>query len=274
MTAIVYERLRGNLERLKLTKISTILDNYLEQANKDNISLIEALDFLIETERIDKDETSLIMRVNVAGFPYRKTLEQYDFNFQPSIDLKTINELKTARFIHNQENVVLLGPPGVGKTHLAIGIALEALKHKFSTYYINCHDLIRQLNKGHYENNLATKLKTLSKYKLLVIDEIGYLPFDKQGANLFFQLISGNFQLQFMGNFEKKLTIESALVCPSFPIEIFRLERDQIFPNQFSTSSSLIREKCLTLFVTRIHPFTKAMEAMSISATANCSPFF
>ncbi len=84
--------------------------------------------------------------------------------------------------------MILLGPAGVGKTHLAIGLDMETLRNKFSTYYINCHELIRQLNKAHYENNLSTKLKTLTKYEVLIVDEIGYLPLDKTGYKSLFSI--------------------------------------------------------------------------------------
>ncbi len=200
MSSLTYERLHDNLEKLKLNRVSEIVDNYMERALKDNISLIDSLDYLMEEERISKDESTLNMRTNVAGFPFRKTFEQFDFSYQPSIDSKVIDELKTTKFIYNQENVVLLGPPGVGKTHLAVAVGMEAVKHKFSSYYVNCHSLIEQLNRAHFENKLEIKLKTLSKYKLLIIDEIGYLPFDKQGANLFFQL-------EFLSNFQLELTL-------------------------------------------------------------------
>jgi DNA replication protein DnaC len=92
------------------------------------------------------------------------------------------------------ENVILLGPPGVGKTHLSISLGLEAIRNKFSTYYLNCHDLITSLNQAQFENKLNDRIKNLCKYKLLVIDEVGYLPIDKQGANLFFQLISKRYE--------------------------------------------------------------------------------
>ena len=188
------ERLSDNLTRLKLTRISTIMDNYLERAIKENVSILEALDHLIEQERVYREEKSLNMRIRIAGFPYRKTFEDYDFKFQPSIDMKTINELRTMRFVNNRENVLLLGPPGVGKTHLAISLGIDVIRNNFSCYYANCHELINKLNKAHYENKLANQLKTYCKYKVLIIDEIGYLPFDKQGANLFFQLISRKYE--------------------------------------------------------------------------------
>lgn len=186
----MYNRLKDNLKYLKLNKIDEIIDNYLERAIKDNLSLTDCLSYLFEEERKSKSDTALFMSTQMAGFPFKKNFDQFDFDFQPSIDKKTIDDLRTMRFISNNENIVFLGPPGVGKTHLAISLGLEAIKNRLSVYYITCHDLISQLNKAHYENKLKDKLKLFAKYKLLIIDEVGYLPFDKQGANLFFQLIS------------------------------------------------------------------------------------
>ncbi len=192
MTA--YERLQRNLEWLKFGKIPTILDNYLERAVKENVNLIEALDYLFEEERLYREERGLIGRVNVANFPFRKTFDDFDFSYQPSIDIKLINELRTMRFLHNKENVIFLGPPGVGKTHLAISLGIEAIRNKFTVYYSNCHDIITKLKKAHYENKLSIQMTTYCRYHLLIVDEVGYLPFDREGANLFFQLISRKYE--------------------------------------------------------------------------------
>ena len=98
------------------------------------------------------------------------------------------------RFVENKENVIFLGTPGVGKTHLAVALGMIAAQNRYSTYYISCHNLITQLNKAHFENRLQERLKNFGKYKVLIIDEIGYLPMDLQGANLFFQLITKRYE--------------------------------------------------------------------------------
>jgi DNA replication protein DnaC len=194
MSDILYQRLKDNLQLLKMKSTLEILDNYLERAVKDELNIVEVLDHLISQEAMCKRQRAYENQIRMAGFPTRKTLEEFDFSFQPSIDKRQIEELATMRFVDSAENIVFLGPPGVGKTHLATALGLLAAQNRFSTYYINCHNLIEQLKRSHYENRLAEKLKTLARFKVLIIDEIGYLPMDIQGANLFFQLIAKRYE--------------------------------------------------------------------------------
>ena len=194
MSELTMDRLRENLESLKMKNTLEILDNYLERAVAENLNIVEVLDHIFSEEAKSKRKRAYEKQVQMSGFPIKKTLDDFDFSFQPSIDKRQIDELATMRFLENGENVVFLGPPGVGKTHLASALGLVAAQHRFSTYYINCHQLIEQLKNAHFDNRLPDKLKILAKYRMLIIDEIGYLPMDIQGANLFFQLIARRYE--------------------------------------------------------------------------------
>jgi len=194
MGELMMERIRDNLTALKLKNTLLILDNYLERAVKDNLNIVEVLDYLFAEEADSKRKRAYETQLMTSGFPMKKELKHFDFTFQPSIDKQQIDELATLRFLENGENVVFLGPPGVGKTHLATALGMVAAGHRKSTYYINCHTLIEQLKAAHHENRLPEKLKILGKYSLLIIDEIGYLPMDIHGANLFFQLIARRYE--------------------------------------------------------------------------------
>ncbi|MDX1359506.1 MAG: IS21-like element helper ATPase IstB [Clostridia bacterium] len=194
MSDLMYERIKENLQALRMPNTIETIDNYLEQAIKEKTGIVEVLDHIFAQEAIYKKQKTANTRIQMAGFPFRKTLEDFDFDFQTSIDKGQIMDLATMRFVHNSENVVFLGPPGVGKTHLAVSLGMIAARSRMKTYYINCHKLIEQLNEAHYENRLSEKIRTLSKYSVLIIDEIGYLPMDIQGANLFFQLIAKRYE--------------------------------------------------------------------------------
>jgi DNA replication protein DnaC len=194
MSDILYQRIKDNLEVLKMKSTLTTLDNYLERAVKDDLNIVEVLDHIFAEVAAGKRRRAYENQIRMSGIPMRKTLEDFDFGFQPSIDKRQILELATMRFLENAENVVFLGPPGIGKTHLATAIGTLAAQNRYSTYYVNCHALIDMLKRSHYENRLSEKMKWFSRYKLLIIDEIGYLPMDIQGANLFFQLIAKRYE--------------------------------------------------------------------------------
>ncbi len=173
MTEFTMDRLRENLESLKMKNTLEILDNYLERA-ADKLNIVEVLDHIFSEEAKSKRRRAYEKQIQMSGFPIKKTLDDFDFSFQPSIDKRQIDELATMRFLENGENVVFLGPPGVGKTHLASAPLWALWQHSTvspPTYYINCHQLIEQLKKAHFENRLPDKLKVLAKYRMLIIDD-------------------------------------------------------------------------------------------------------
>lgn len=194
-----YVQLTKNLDYLKLSQMKLHLDEVLDFITSNNLSFTEGLARLTGYE-IDFKETNMIRSmVKVGAFPHYKEVKDFDFSFQPSINEDQIKDFETLRFIENQENIVLLGPSGVGKSHLAVSIGIASAKKRNSTYFIKCHDLLQQLKKANLENRLADRLKHFSKYKVLIIDELGYLPIDKEDSKLFFQLIDMRY--------EKKSTI-------------------------------------------------------------------
>lgn len=190
----MYAKLLNNLETLKLEKMYSYIPAYLDTVVKDNISVLDALIHLTDKEIEYKNEMASKIQITVAGFPFVKKVEDFNFDFQPSINKAEIKDLCTLRFIENKENILFYGTPGVGKTHLATAIGVEAASKRYLTYFISCHDLIQNLRKAYNENRLEARLKHYNKYKLLIIDEIGYLPIDKLGANLFFQLITKRYE--------------------------------------------------------------------------------
>ena len=194
-----YQELNKNLKDLKLYQISIKLSEYIEKINENKIGVAEALLELTNQELEVKNYNATHAMVKVAGFPHLKEVKDFDFNFQPKINKQQFLDFESLRFLENNNNILLIGNSGVGKTHLATAIGIAAAKKRVSTYFIKCHDLISQLKKAHIENRLETRIKHFSKYRLLIIDEIGYLPIGAEEAKMFFQLIDMRY--------EKKSTI-------------------------------------------------------------------
>ncbi|WP_276864656.1 IS21-like element helper ATPase IstB [Anaerococcus tetradius] len=193
-----YLRLKDNLEYLKLKQFTIHIDEFLADRNT---SLVEALlkltDYEVDTKRINAAN----QMVKTAAFPALKDITSFDFTFQPSIDERQIKDLCQLGFLENNENIVFLGSSGVGKTHLSISIGIEAARQRYSTYFIKCSNLLENLKKAKDENRLEARLKHYASYRLLIIDELGYLHISEGDERLLFQLIDRRY--------EKKSTIVS-----------------------------------------------------------------
>ena len=188
------ERLHDHCRRLRLHQLEQELTARLEQAAKKELSYADFLDQLLAAEVGAKTQKHKQMLITMARFPFQKNLESFDFKFQPSIDPKLIRELATGRYIQDGDNVLFLGPPGVGKTHLGVALGMKACEQGVRTLFTSATALITILGKALAEGRLEERLKLLAQPQLLLIDEIGYLPIDRQGANLFFQLVSRRYE--------------------------------------------------------------------------------
>ena len=188
------ERVTRHLTRLKLVATRERLDGLLQEAARKGLGYMDFLDLVLSEEAQSKDLKRTRMGIQIAHFPVVRRLEDFDFSLQPSIDPKLIRELETGRFIANGENVLLLGPPGVGKTHLAIGLGRKVIELGASALFVPALGLVAQLMRAESEGHLEERLAHLTKPKLLIIDELGYLPFERRAAHLLFQLVNRRYE--------------------------------------------------------------------------------
>ena len=194
MNNSIYQQTISNLDKLKLSQIKLHLEEVANKVGSDSLSFTEGLLKLTNYEVDYKESSASQNTVHAAAFPFLKTLSDFDFSFQPSVSEAQMQEFCSLGVMERAENIVFLGSSGVGKTHLATAIGISAAQHHNITYFIKCHDLIQQLKKAKLENRLEQRLKHINRYKLLIIDEIGYLPIEKEDAILFFQLIDMRFE--------------------------------------------------------------------------------
>lgn len=187
-------QIEGHMRALKLNGIIPVYRDLLERATANNLQYEEYLALLLEEAVKRKTESSVKARINKSRLPYLKTIEEFDFSYQPGLKEKEVIRLSSLEFIEQKGNVLFLGPPGVGKTHLSVGLAMKACMSRYRVLFMTAQQLIEDLMLSKKDGSVVEKLMAYSRLNLLVIDELGYMPITREQANLLFQLISMRYE--------------------------------------------------------------------------------
>jgi DNA replication protein DnaC len=188
------ERIRRHLVGLKMPRALETLQSTLERIEQGEVSALEAIETLLGEEYTTRESRRIKMALQTARLTTIKTLAGYDFSFQPTLDRNRVLALAELEFIARHQCVHFLGPPGTGKSHLAIALGVEAVKAGRSVYFATLAELVDSMRKAEREGKLRDRVRFLSRYSLLIVDEIGYLPVGSGGGNLFFQLVNACYE--------------------------------------------------------------------------------
>lgn len=195
MNDLTLDRILEHCQKLGLQNVQSSLSETLSRAEQEEWGQVRLLDHLLEEEIAARESRRIRAGLKLAAFPFIKTLDAFDFAFQPTLDRARVMDLASLTFLQRKENVLLLGPPGVGKTHLAIALAVRACQHGASVYFTTLDGMIRALAAADAVGKLSQKLKSFTtKSQLLVIDEVGYMPLNRAEANYLFQVVSSRYE--------------------------------------------------------------------------------
>lgn len=194
MSALVTTRIRDHASRLGLSHLTDTISQLVARAEAEQMGYLDFVDLLLGEECGLREGRRFHNALKLSGLPHHKTLDEFDYTFQPGLEPRKVRDLATLEFVERHANVALLGPPGVGKTHLAVALAVAACQAGYSVYFTTLDDLVRKLRVAEATGRFSRQLAAYLRPSVLVVDEVGYLPLSHAEANMVFQLVSRRYE--------------------------------------------------------------------------------